>query len=230
MTMTLKDIFKKFEDEVGRVMYKAYIAAKEYMDKGLAGYVDLSEIHRIGAVRNFNLVKGFIKAQNLENQRDLWNTTVDLLNDSVVLDMEIIEELIVDCFRELENLNNTILQLHTQKTTTDEGNSEKANKPDTTVKGDAKKANKPDAKFNWQGTQAQLVFLIEQLYEQGFLSSITQPDKFSLLSQHFTVKGESLNPKTLAQIRQNNLNTKKGKPKGVEEIEKILAEMKKQNP
>ncbi len=85
-------------------------------------------------------------------------------------------------------------------------------------------------KLNWQGTQAQLVFLIEQLYEQGFLSSIIQPEKFSLLSQHFTVKGNSLNPKTLSQTRQNSLNTKKGKPKAVEKIEQIISAAKKQNP
>jgi len=85
-------------------------------------------------------------------------------------------------------------------------------------------------KLDWQGSQAQLVFLIEQLYEQGFLSSITQSEKFSLLSQHFTVKGESLNPRTLAQTRQNSLNTKKGKPKAVEKIEQIISAAKKQNP
>jgi hypothetical protein len=90
---------------------------------------------------------------------------------------------------------------------------------------------KPSVKpFNWQGTQGQLVFLIEQLYEQGFLSPISQTEKHSLTAQHFTVKGESLNPRTLAQIRQNSLNSRGGKPKGVEEIEKALAEMKKQSP
>jgi len=211
---TLKDYFKEFEDEVVRSM----VRTKEYIEanNGLGWNVDFTDLTRLSAVRNFSLVKSFIKAQNLENQRDLWNTTVDLLNDSVVLDREIIEELLVDCFKELENLNNTIhLQL--------------ANKPDTTVKGNSEKANKPDAKFNWQGTQAQLVFLIEQLYEQGFLSSIIQPEKFSLLSQHFTVKGESLNPKTLAQIRQNSLNNKGGKPKGFEKIEQIISAAKKQN-
>jgi hypothetical protein len=62
------------------------------------------------------------------------------------------------------NKNIIRLQLQTQKTTTVEGNAEKANKPDTTVEGNAEKANKPDEKFNWQGTQAQLVYFIEQLY------------------------------------------------------------------
>jgi hypothetical protein len=230
MTMTLKDIFKKFEDEVVRCM----VRNKEYMEanNGIKWNVDLFDIRRIGAVRNFSLVKSFIKAQPLENQRDLWNTTLSLLNDSVVLDREIIDELLVDCFKELENLNNkeTIhLQSQTQKTKTVKGNAKKANKPDTTVKGNAKKANEPDAKFNWQGTQAQLVYLIEQLYEQGFLSPIIQPEKHRLTAQHFTVNGKSLNQKNLAQIRQNSLNNKSGKPKDVEKIEQIISAVKKQN-
>jgi hypothetical protein len=74
---TLKDYFKKFEDEVVGIMRnKEYIEA----NNGLGWNVDL---FRYRIVRNFSLVKRFIKAQyNLENQRDLWNTTVDLLNAS----------------------------------------------------------------------------------------------------------------------------------------------------
>jgi hypothetical protein len=202
MTKTIKDYFKEFEDKVAGV---EGIIGREIRDDSRKRMI----INNI--INNFILVKRFIKAHNLENQRDLWLTTVDLLNDSKVFNDEVKEKmretLLVYCFKELENLNNTILQLHTQKTTT----------------------NKPDAKFNWQGTQAQLVFLIEQLYDQGFLSSITQPEKFSLLSQHFTVKGESINPKTLAQIRQNSLNRRGGKPKKGEKIEQIISDVKKQN-
>jgi len=235
MTMTLKDIFKKFEDEVVRLM----IRNKEYIEanNGLGWNVDLFDIRRIGAIRNFSLVKSFIKAQPLENQRDLWNTTVDLLNDSVVLDRENIEELMVDCFKELENLNNTILQLQTQKTTTVEGNSEKANKPDTTVEGNSEKFEESEKKgtgkvkpFNWQGTQAQLVYLIEKLYEQGFLSPISQPEKHWLTAQHFTVKGKNLNQKSLAKAKQSYLNNEGGKPKGAEKIEQIISAAEKQNP
>ncbi len=225
---TIKDYFKEFEDEV--VGIKGII--EEITENGIV--VTNFDSARPIIFRNFSLIKSFIKAQPLENQRDLWNTTVDLLNASKAFNHEIKEdirkELLVDCFKELENLNNTILQLHTQKTTTVEGNSEKANKPDTTVKGNAKKANKPDAKFNWQGTQAQLVYLIEQLYEQGFLSPISQAEKYSLIAQHFTVKGETLNPKNLAKTKQNNLNNKGGKPKGFEKIEQIISDVKNQNP
>jgi hypothetical protein len=251
MTMTLKDIFKKFEDEVVRLMVrnKEYIAA----NNGLGWNVDFTDLTRLSAVRNFSLVKSFIKAQPLENQRDLWNTTVDLLNDSVVIDMEIREELLVDCFKELENLNNTILQLHTQKNTTVEGNSEKANKPDTTVEGNSEKIEesekkgtgkkgtgkkgtekkgtgkvKPSVKpFNWQGEQTQLVYLIEQLYEHGFLSPISQAEKHRLTAQHFTVKGKSLNQKNLAKTKQSYLNNKGGKPKRGEEIKQIISDAEK---
>jgi hypothetical protein len=223
MTKTIKDYFKEFEDKVVEGIIKEVMIVE--------GVVKISDSIRLTIVKNFSLVKRFIKAQPLENQRDLWNTTVDLLNASKAFNDEIKEEiredLLADCFKELENLNYTILQSHTQKNTV-KGNAKKANKPDTTVKGNAKKANKPDAKFNWQGTQAQLVFLIEQLYEQGFLSPISQTEKHRLTAQHFTVKGETLNPKTLAQIRQNSLNRKGGKPKKVEKIEQIISAAKKQ--
>jgi hypothetical protein len=227
MTKTLKDIFKEFEDKVVRL--EEIIVASN----GLTWNVDLTDLTRRSAVNNFSLVKGFIKAQPLENQRDLWLTIIDLLKDSKVFDdmfkEEIRKELLLDCFKELENLNYTILQSHTQKNTV-KGNAKKANKPDTTVKGNAKKANKPDAKFNWQGEQTQLVYLIEQLYEQGFLSPISQAEKHRLTAQHFTVKGESLNPRNLAKAKQSYLNNKGGKPKRGEEIEQIVSAAKNQNP
>jgi hypothetical protein len=223
MTKTIKDYFKEFEDKVVEGIIKEVMIVE--------GVVKISDSIRLTIVKNFSLVKRFIKAQPLENQRDLWNTTVDLLNASKAFNDEIKEEiredLLADCFKELENLNYTILQSHTQKNTV-KGNAKKANKPDTTVKGNAKKANKPDAKFNWQGTQTQLVYLIEQLYEHGFLSPIIQPDKHRLTAQHFTVKGESLNTKTLAQIKQNSLNRRGGKPKKGEKIEQIISAAKKQ--
>jgi len=227
MTKTLKDYFKEFEDEV--VGVKGII--EEITEDGLV--VTNFDSARPIIFKSFSLIKRFIKAQPLENQRDLWLTTVDLLNASKAFNHEIKEEirkeLLVDCFKELEKLNNTILQSHTQKNTV-KGNAKKANKPDTTVKGNAKKANKPDAKFNWQGTQAQLVYLIEQLYKQGFLSPISQAEKHRLTAQHFTVKGESLNPRNLAKAKQSYLNNKGGKPKRGEEIEQIVSAAKKQNP
>ena len=217
MTEAIKDLFKGFEDEVEGI--------QTLFSLGLMGY----DSARPSIFGHFSLIKRFIKAQPLENQRDLWNTTVYLLNASKAFNHEIEKirrDLLADCIKELENLNYTILQSHTQKTTTVKGNAKKANKPDTTVKGNAKKANKPDAKFNWQGDQTQLVYLIEQLYEQGFLSPISQAEKHRLTAQHFTVKGKNLNQKNLAKARDSNLKTKKGKPKRGEEIEQIISKIK----
>jgi len=208
MTKTLKDYFKEFEDKVAGIEG----------NKGLWPGVNL----RYHICKSFSLIKRFIQTQPLENQRDLWVTIINLLNDSKAFNNEEKEEirgeLLESVSIELEDLNKYMirLQLHTQKT--------------TTVKGNAKKANKPDAKFNWQGTQAQLVYLIEQLYKQGFLSPISQAEKHRLTAQHFTVKGESLNPRNLAKAKQSYLNNKGGKPKRGEEIEQIVSAAKKQNP
>jgi len=232
MTKTIKDYFKEFQDKIvgieGNIVHNN-------------GPVWTFDSPRTKILKHFSLIKRFIKAQPLENQRDLWLTTVDLLNDSKAFNNEKKEEvrveLLADCFNELEKLNNTIhLQLANKPDTTVKGNSEKANKPDTTVEGNAEKFEESEKKgtgkvkpFNWQGTQAQLVYLIEQLYEQGFLSPISQAEKHRLTAQHFTVKGKSLNPGNLAQTRENNLNNKGGKPKDVEKIEQIISAAKKQN-
>jgi hypothetical protein len=222
MTKTIKDCFREFEDKVAGIEG----------NKGLWPGVNL----RYHICKSFSLIKRFIQTQPLENQRDLWVTIIDLLNDSKAFNNEKKEEirgeLLESVSIELEDLNKYMirLQLHTQKTKTVKGNAKKANKTDTTVKGNAKKANKPDAKFNWQGTQAQLVYLIEQLYEQGFLSPISQTEKHRLTAQHFTVNGKSLNTKNLAKTKQNNLNNKGGKPKDGEKIEQIISAVKKQNP
>ena len=202
MTKTLKHYFKEFEEKVaGNPGIR-----EEMIDYGLVRTIDF----RPDIFKNFDLVKGFIKAQPLENQRDLWLTTIDLLNDSKAFDDEVKEEiredLLVYCFAELENLNNTILQLQTQKNKT-----------------------KPDEKFNWQGTQAQLVYLIEQLIEHKFLSPISQPDKHRLTAQHFTVNGKSLNRENLAQANQNNHSNKSGKPRDGEKIDQIISAVNKQN-
>jgi hypothetical protein len=202
MTKTIKDYFKEFEDKV--------VSIQSIYSVGIAGPGPT----RYYIYKSFSLVKGFIKAQhNLKNQRDLWLTIIDLLKDSKVFDDEIKEEIRWELLEivsiELENLNKYIirLQLHAQKN----------------------KTNKPDAKFNWQGEQTQLVYLIEQLYKQGFLSPISQAEKHRLTAQHFTVKGKSLNQKNLANTRRNSLNTKKGKPKRGEEIEQIISAAQKQN-
>jgi hypothetical protein len=234
MTKTLKDYFKELEDKV--VSLEERIVASN----ALTWNVDFTDLTRRIAVSDFSLVKGFIKAQPLENQRDLWLTIIDLLKDSKVFDdmfkEGIRKELLLDCIKELENLNYTILQLHTQKNTV-KGNAKKANKPDTTAKGNAKKANKPDAKFNWQGKQTQLVYLIELLYEHGFLSPISQAEKHRLTAQHFTVNGKNLNQKTLPRQSKTTSTTKAASPKEVRKSSKSFQPPKikiqakpKQNP
>jgi hypothetical protein len=222
---TIKDYFKQFEEKV--------VGIVEMID----GVEVITYSPRDGIVRYFGVIKRFIRAQyNLENQRDLWNETVNFLNASKAFDNEVKEEirkeLLTDCFEQLRKLNKKIIRLQRQspKTTTVEGNAEKANKPDTTVEGNAEKANKPDEKFNWQGTQAQLVYLIDQLIEHKFLSPIIQPDKHRLTAQHFTVKGKSLNRENLAQAKINNNNNKSGKPKDAEKIDEIISATQKQNP
>ena len=226
---TIKDYFNKLEQKVVGI---EGIIEKEVRDNRVVSTYS----PRDSIVTYFGVIKRFIRAQqNLENQRDLWNETVNFLNASKAFNNEtkeeIRKELLTDCSEQLRKLNKKIirLQLHTQKTTTVEGNAEKANKPDTTVEGNAEKASKPDEKFNWQGKQAQLVYLIEQLYEKGFLSPILQPDKHKLTAQHFTVKGESLNRENLAQAKQNNLKNKSGKPRKGEKIDQIISDVNKQN-
>jgi hypothetical protein len=219
---TIKDYFNKLEQKVAGTV--EMIDGVEVMT--------YSPRYRYSIVTYFGVIKRFIRDQyNLENQRDLWNETVNFLNASKAFDNEVKEEirkeLLTDCFEQLRKLNKKIIRL--QKNTTVEGNAEKANKPDTTVEGNAEKASKPDEKFNWQGRQSQLVYLIEQLYEKGFLSPMIQPDKHRLTAQHFTVNGKSLNRENLAQANQNNHSNKSGKPRDGEKIDQIISAVKNQN-
>jgi len=212
---TLKNYFKQFEEKV-----VGTVGIIEDIIDG-DGIVVWSYSPRPIIFKSFSLVRRFIKAQHFENQRELWLKTIDLLNASKAFNSEIKEEireeLLVDCFAELENLNNIIF----------EGNAEKFEESKKKGTGKVKPSVKP---FNWQGTQTQLVFLIEQLIEHKFLSPISQAEKHRLTAQHFTVKGESLNTKNLANARYNNLNNKSGKPKDFQKIEQIISAVKNQNP
>ena len=58
----------------------------------------------------------------------------------------------------------------------------------------------PVEKINWQGTETQLVFLMELLTQEGFLKSSRQ---WKMVEEHFLVKGKSLKPKQLSQTFQN---------------------------
>ena len=58
----------------------------------------------------------------------------------------------------------------------------------------------PVEKINWQGTETQLVFLMELLTQEGFLKSSRQ---WKMVEEHFLVKWKSLKPKQLSQTFQN---------------------------
>ena len=58
----------------------------------------------------------------------------------------------------------------------------------------------PVEKINWQGTETQLVFLMELLTQEGFLKSGRQ---WKMVEEHFLVKGKLLKPKQLSQTYQN---------------------------
>ena len=58
----------------------------------------------------------------------------------------------------------------------------------------------PVEKINWQGTETQLVFLMELLTQEGFLKSNRQ---WKMVEEHFLVKWKSLKPKQLSQTFQN---------------------------
>ena len=59
---------------------------------------------------------------------------------------------------------------------------------------------KPVEKINWQGTETQLVFLMELLTQEGFLKSGRH---WKMVEEHFLVKGKLLKPKQLSQTYQN---------------------------
>ncbi len=55
-------------------------------------------------------------------------------------------------------------------------------------------------KINWQGTETDLVFLMELLIQEGFLKSGRH---WKMVEEHFLVKGKLLKPKQLSQTYQN---------------------------
>ena len=74
-------------------------------------------------------------------------------------------------------------------------------------------------KINWQGTETQLVFLMELLTQEGFLKSGRH---WKMVEEHFLVKGKSLKPKQLSQTFQNM--PVKG-PRKAQILESILSQV-----
>ena len=77
----------------------------------------------------------------------------------------------------------------------------------------------PVEKINWQGTETQLVFLMELLTQEGFLKSSRQ---WKMVEEHFLVKWKSLKPKQLSQTFQNM--PVKG-PRKAQILESILSQV-----
>ena len=74
-------------------------------------------------------------------------------------------------------------------------------------------------KINWQGTETQLVFLMELLTQEGFLKSGRH---WKMVEEHFLAKGKSLKPKQLSQTFQNM--PVKG-PRKAQILESILSQV-----
>ncbi len=85
---------------------------------------------------------------------------------------------------------------------------------------------KPVEKIQWQGTEAQLVYLFEKLYEKRLLPKAVNDKQFAFIEKHFiNNKGQAFKRKQLAQASQNYQNNKEGKPKGAKLIDKLTEEI-----
>ena len=97
-------------------------------------------------------------------------------------------------------------QLSWYQTSPDQNDSANAQGPvqrnETLNTGESKShtTGEPVEKINWQGTETQLVFLMELLTQEGFLKSSRQ---WKMVEEHFLVKGKLLKPKQLSQTYQN---------------------------
>ena len=84
MTKTLKDYFKRFEDKIVGIEETPEVTDEEFREITYDLQFETDEIVRTFDLirprifKNFGLIKRFIKAQPLENQRDLWVTIIDL--------------------------------------------------------------------------------------------------------------------------------------------------------
>ena len=97
-------------------------------------------------------------------------------------------------------------QLSWYQTSPDQNDSANAQGPvqrnETLNTGESKShtTGEPVEKINWQGTETQLVFLMELLTQEGFLKSSRQ---WKMVEEHFLVKGKLLKHKQLSQTYQN---------------------------
>lgn len=75
-----------------------------------------------------------------------------------------------------------------------------SNETQTTGERKGQITSEPVEKINWQGTETQLVFLMELLIQEGLLKSCRH---WKMVEEHFLVKGKSLKSKQLSQTFQN---------------------------
>ena len=88
-----------------------------------------------------------------------------------------------------------------------------------TGEGKAHSTGEPVEKINWQGTETELVFLMELLIQEGLLKSGRH---WKMVEEHFLVKGKSLKSKQLSQTFQN-LSVKG--PRKAQILESILSQV-----
>lgn len=101
---------------------------------------------------------------------------------------------------------------------------EKNNKEN--LKESAKKETRQIERIQWQGTEAQLVYLFEKLYKKKLLPRNVNDKRYAFIEEHFlNNKGQEFKRRQLAQTSQNFQNNKEGKPKGAELIDKLIEEI-----
>lgn len=82
-------------------------------------------------------------------------------------------------------------------------------------------------KIQWNGTEAQIVYLFSLLVDNHLIATIQCDEINSLISKHFkNKKGEDFKNTQLNQTKQNILNSKSGKIKKPEIIESITNSVK----
>ena len=90
------------------------------------------------------------------------------------------------------------IKIHNMQNKLSKNGSTKAQMP--VQRNETLNTGEPVEKINWQGTETQLVFLMELLTREGLLKSGRH---WKMVEEHFLVKGKLLKPKQLSQTYQN---------------------------
>ena len=76
-------------------------------------------------------------------------------------------------------------------------------------------------KIDWQGNNRQLIYLFEQLSEEGFFNHKQSGEIFSLTAKHFLINGQPITNEQDIANRRNQKQDKSDKPSRTERIKKI---------